>query len=361
MTLRALAPSLLVCLAAALAAGCAPRFDPRLVDVPIAGRTWVSPASVDHPLVGRIWEPRAARFSDEAALDRALAGADFVVLGEIHDNPDAHLLQARLLKAILASGRRPALAFEMLTTDQQPAVDASLARAPYDPDALGSAVRWSEGRWPEFKFYRPIFAAGLAAGVPIVAANLPRAEVRAIVSKGREGLDADLAARLARDEPVPPDVERALREEMQEAHCGELPESMLAPLVLAQRARDARMAERMARTGEARGAVLIAGKGHARDDRGVPAALAKDLPGRKILAVAFMEVEDGTTDPAAESYREEGREGRAPYDFVVFTPRTGRPDPCVALHATMQAKRAKEKAAPAGMEPAGAASTARGP
>ncbi len=363
MTTRARAPSLaVVSLAAALASGCAPRFDPRLVDVPIAGRSWVSPASVGHPLVGKIWEPRTARFADEAALDRALGAADFVVLGEIHDNPDAHLLQARLLKAVLASGHRPVLAFGMLTTDQQPAVDAAIARAPRDPDELARAVKWSEGRWPDFKVYRPIFAAGLDAGLPIVAANLPRAEMRAIVSKGREGLDPDLAARLARDEPVPPEVERALREEMNEAHCGELPESMLAPLVLAQRARDARMAERMARTGEARGAVLIAGKGHARDDRGVPAALAKDLPGRKILAVAFVEVEDGETDPAAETYREEGRDGRAPYDFVVFTPRTGRPDPCVALHARMEAKRAKdakEKAQPAGMEPSGAASTAR--
>jgi uncharacterized iron-regulated protein len=358
MTARALAP-LLVVSAAALAAGCAPRFDPRLVDVPIAGRSWVSPASQGHPLVGKIWEPKASRFADEAAVDRALGAADFVVLGEIHDNPDAHLLQARLLKAVLASGRRPALAFEMLTTDQQPAVDAALARAPRDADELARAVKWSDSRWPDFKFYRPIFQAGLDAGLPIVAANLTRAEVKAIVSKGPEGLDADLAARLARDEPVPPEVERALREEMQEAHCGELPESMLAPLVLAQRARDARMAERMARTGDVRGAVLIAGKGHARDDRGVPAALAKDLPGRKIVAVAFVEVEDGENDPAAESYREEGRGGRAPYDFVVFTPRTGRADPCVKLHAQMEAKKAKEKEAAPGMEPSGAASTAR--
>jgi uncharacterized iron-regulated protein len=219
-------------------------------------------------------------------------------------------------------------------------------------------VKWSDSRWPDFKVYRPIFQAGLDAGLPIVAANLPRAEVKAIVSKGREGLDPDLAARLARDEPVPPEVERALREEMQEAHCGELPESMLAPLVLAQRARDARMAERMARAGGERGAVLIAGKGHARDDRGVPAALAKDLPGRKVLAVAFVEVDDGENDPAAESYREEAP-GRAPYDFVVFTPRTGRADPCVKLHAQMEAKRAKEKDGAPGMEPSGAASTAR--
>src|SRR5512133_990219 len=106
MTPRALA------LVALLASACAPRFDPRLVDVPIAGRTWVSTDQVSHPLVGRIWEPRTGKFVDEAALDAALASAEWVALGEVHDNPDHHLLQARLLRAVVASGRRPALAFE---------------------------------------------------------------------------------------------------------------------------------------------------------------------------------------------------------------------------------------------------------
>jgi uncharacterized iron-regulated protein len=355
---RALSPSLLVPVVAALAAGCAPRFDPRLADAPIAGRPWVSRTSLHHPLVGRIWEPRAARFTDEKSLDAALAAADFVILGEVHDNPDHHLLQARLLGAVIASGRRPALAFEMLTADQQPAVDESLARAPTDPDALGSAVKWNESRWPDFMYYRPIFAVGLDAGLPVVAANLKRTEAKEIAKKGREALDPDLAVRLARDEPVPEGIDRALRAEMSEAHCGEMPESMLAPLVLAQRARDARMSERMAAAGRERGAVLIAGKGHARDDRGVPAALARDAPGRKVVTVAFVEVDDDKTDPAA--YREDGLEGRAPFDFLVFTPHAGREDPCEALRAQMEAKRAKAKAGGgAGMEPGAAGTTAR--
>ncbi|HEX9243012.1 MAG TPA: ChaN family lipoprotein [Anaeromyxobacter sp.] len=355
MTARVRRPLLLAALA--LAAGCAPRFDPRLVDVPIAGRPWVSQAGVRHPLVGRIWEPKAGRFTDEAALEAALRSADFVVLGEVHDNPDHHLLQARLLRAVLAAGRRPALAFEMLTSDVQPAIDESLTRAPQDVDALGRAVKWSESRWPDFRLYQPIFAAGLEAGLPVVAANLQRAQVKEIMTKGRDALDPELAARLARDEPVPVGIEKALRQEMNEAHCGELPESMLAPLVVAQRARDARMSERMATAGRERGAVLIAGKGHARDDRGVPAALVKDAPGRKVVAVAFVEVDDEETAPS--DYKEDGLEGRAPYDFMVFTPRSGRGDPCEALRARMEAQRAKRKEPAGGMEPSPAPTTAR--
>ncbi len=338
MKTRALAPLL------ALAAACAPRFDPRLVEAPIAGRTWVSAEQREHPLVGKIWQPASGRFVDEATLVAAVAAADFVALGEVHDNPDHHLLQARLLRAITAAGRRPALAFEMLTTDQQPAVDAARSGAPRDPDALGKAVDWAHSRWPDFKYYRPIVAAALEAGLPIVAANLPRKQMSEIISKGREALDEGLRIRLAREEPLPDATVSELRDEMKEAHCGELPDEMVDPMVLGQRARDARMAERMASVGAERGAVLISGNGHARTDRGVPALVAKDAPGRKVVSVAFEEAQPGDDDPAA--YRDEGEKGPAPFDFLVFTPGTTRGDPCEGMRKHMEKKRAKKAAAP---------------
>lgn len=344
MTPRALA------LVALLASACAPRFDPRLVDVPIAGRRWVSTDQVGHPLVGKIWEPRTGKFVDEATLDAALASAEWVALGEVHDNPDHHLLQARLLRAVVASGRRPALAFEMLDADQQPAVDASLAQAPHDPDALGSAVRWSRSGWPEFQWYRPIFAAGLDAGLPIVAANLPRGQTKEIRAKGKDVLPEPLRVRLARDEPLPPPALAALRAEMAESHCGMIPEDKIDPLVLVQRARDAQMALRMESAGAGRGGILVCGKGHARTDRAVPAIIAKDEPGKRVVAVAFAEVQKGKLDPASYRDDEEGGEpAPAPYDFVVFTPAVKRDDPCEGMRRhveKMRAGAAKDAAKP---------------
>lgn len=335
-------------LAALSAAACAPRVDPRLVSQPIAGRTWVSPLHRDHPLVGRIWDPRAGRFVEEAALAAAVGGADFVLLGEVHDNVDHHLLQARLVRAVLAAGRRPALALEMLTADQQPAVDAALAKAPKDADALAKAVDWKHSRWPEFAMYRPIVAAALEAGAPIVAANLPRAEVKAIVAKGTSALDERLRARLARDEPLPAPVLAELREEMRESHCGELPEAMLDPLVLAQRARDAQMAERLAAAGEGRGGILVAGKGHVRTDRGVPPVLAKDAPGRSIVAVGFFEVDPEAREVAG--YAEDAG-GALPFDFVVFTPGAEREDPCEGLRERSRERAKDTTAAPGAPAP----------
>jgi hypothetical protein len=54
--------------------------------------------------------------------------------------------------------------------------------------------------------------------------------------------------------------EAELAREIDEGHCGALPDSMLEGLARAQRARDAVMADTLARAGPA-GAVLIAGDG----------------------------------------------------------------------------------------------------
>jgi uncharacterized iron-regulated protein len=329
-------------LAAALltlaAAGCARTIDPRLVSQPIAGRTWVSERHRDHPLAGKIWDGRAGAFVDEAALAGALAAADLVLLGEVHDNPDHHVLQARLVRSLVAGGRRPALALEMLTSDLQPDVDAARARTPRTPDVLADA--WKKGGWPDFDLYRPVLAAGLEAGLPLVAANLPRAQVKALVRKGLDSADPALRARLESGPALGAEETAALRAEMMESHCGAMPEAMMDPFILAQRARDATLSARLVEGSAASGAVLVAGNGHVR--RGdVPAWLAVDAAGKKIVAVAFVEIEPDERWPGG--YADEFGTGPFPYDFAVFTPATEREDPCKKLRERSRAHERKEK------------------
>ena len=106
----------------------------------------------DHPLTGRIWDTAAGRYIDEAALLRHLAAAQYVVLGETHDNPDHHRLQARLIEGLVATGGRPAVALEMIALDQAEALAAQLARAPGDIDGVAEAVGWDESGWPDWAF-----------------------------------------------------------------------------------------------------------------------------------------------------------------------------------------------------------------
>ncbi|REG15468.1 putative iron-regulated protein [Archangium gephyra] len=291
--------------------------------------TWRSPLYRDHPLVGRIWDVRRGGFVEEPALLAELAQARFVLLGERHDNPDHHLLQARLVEALTASGRKPALAFEMLDVEQQPAVDEALAREPANPDAIAQAVAWEKSGWPDWSLYRPIFSVGTGRGLRIVGANLPRAQVKELVMRGLEALPPETRSRLGLETPLPEEVARAMRAEMHESHCGHLPESMLEPMVLAQRARDAQMAERLRSTASDAGALLITGAGHARTDRGVPAQLARLDPGLPVRSLAFLEADPEAREP--RDYAPSDSPGGLPYDYVWFTPAAEREDPCAAF------------------------------
>jgi uncharacterized iron-regulated protein len=163
----------------------------------------------------------------------------------------------------------------------------------------------------------------------VVAANLSRTLAKAAVRGGKSALPEALRVRLEREEPLPDEVVKELRDEMRTSHCNVLPESLLDPMALAQRARDAQMAERLSRAGTA-GALLVTGNGHARLDRGVPAVLAPDVPGRRIVSVGLLEVEPGRPAPA-DYAADWGAAGTLPFDYVVFTPGAERPDPCAKL------------------------------
>ena len=124
---------------------------------------WESKLGVDHPLTGVILDVAGGRRVSEAELVARVQAADIVLVGEIHDNPDHHRLQARLLQAFSATHHAPAVAFEMLNRDQQSAVDASLVAHPGEADALARAVAWDSSGWPPWSIYRPVFEAALAA------------------------------------------------------------------------------------------------------------------------------------------------------------------------------------------------------
>jgi uncharacterized iron-regulated protein len=279
----------------------------------------------DHPLTGRIWDVARAQFITMDALVERLTPARFVLLGERHDNPDHHTFQAWIVRRLVADGRRPAVAFEMLSVEQATPLAEHLARSPRDAAGLGDAVGWSASGWPPWKQYEPIADAALAAGLPIVPANLAGGVARAVSRGHLAALDADLVRLHGLDRPAPPPTQTAMEAEMRDSHCGHLPETALPAMVTAQRARDAQMAERMI-AAQRDGAVLIAGAGHVRTDRGVPTYLAARAPGASVASLAFVEVAGGRTAPG--DYTEGFGGGRLPFDYVWFTVRADDVDPC---------------------------------
>jgi uncharacterized iron-regulated protein len=283
-----------------------------------AGAPWEAPLGHDHPLTGRIWDVAGGRFIGPDALTARLAVARFVLLGEKHDNPDHHRLQAGVLRALIAAGRRPAVAFEMLTSADAAALSRHLAEAPRDAAGIGPAVGWSRSGWPDWKYYQPIAEAALETGLPVVAANIPTAVARAVARGDTAALDPGLVARYRLERP-PPDIEAAMATEIRDSHCGQVPDRLVTGMAAAQRARDAQMADSLL-TAERDGAVLIAGAGHVRTDRGVPAYLRLRRPGAPVASLAFLEVDRRRSAPSHYAERS--------YDYIWFTPSTDDTDPC---------------------------------
>jgi uncharacterized iron-regulated protein len=274
---------------------------------------WHAAVALDHPLVGRIWAPPQGRFVAPNDVVVAAARARFVLLGEKHDNPDHHRLQAWMMRALVGAGARPGLAFEMIAVDRQAALDAATAATD-----IGAVVGWRERGWPDWAMYAPIAAAAREAGLPILAADLPRAQIRA-ATRAVPGTETGLS-----DAAI-----SAIAAEMEKSHCGMVSGEAAARMASAQIARDAFMAERLieaARTKPARTAVLIAGGGHIVRDRGVPFHLARLAPDGATVALAFLEVQRDAMLPADYAARI-GRDA-LPFDFVWFTPRVDDADPC---------------------------------
>lgn len=231
----------------------------------------------------------------------AAATADIVILGEVHDNPHAHLEQAAALEVLHPT----AVVFEMLTAEQGAKADA---------DRSQIAQAWTASGWQDFDIYAPIFDAMGAAR--IVGAAAPREAVRAVYRDGAAALFGPEAGRFGLDQPLP-DIEQAARIEVQfTAHCEAMPREMMGGMVEVQRYRDATFARAALDALKTYGppVAVITGNGHARTDWGIPALIALAAPEVTTHAIGFVEAG-----------------GAAPYDETHVIPPAKREDLCKSL------------------------------
>ena len=249
---------------------------------------------------------------DDAALRSltlALRSRPVVLLGEVHDNAVQHALRVRALRRLVEGGARPALLMEQFDRERQADLDRVTAQPGATADGVIAAATpadasmqgWS---WP---LYRPYVALALEYRLPLVAANVSRADTRRIAADGlaAHGFEAR----------VPDDLAAGQARAIVEGHCGLIDAAQAEGLVAAQVARDQFMA-RAVEAHAARGAVLLVGNGHVRTDLGVPRWLVPDTRARSV-SIGLLEA--GSVPDAS------------PYDTVVATPAQPRPDPCEGL------------------------------
>jgi uncharacterized iron-regulated protein len=323
---------------------------------------WLMPASPAmaqtpaHPLIGKIVDTRTGALTEltDPALVRSLfpCGA-ITLLGEVHDNPDHHKMRAGLVLAIRLHSRGGDLhgvpegclaegAFVMEHIDQKQEDVAMLflgcawwhVECSFANDLL-TRMGWDTSGWPPAKIYYPLFQSIINARWYLKAGNPGNAIVRRISKEGLGAVDQDTVRSFKLDEPLDSALSDALLTELEASHCGLMPKTAFGNMAVAQRFKDANMADVALKAVESYGsAIVFAGNGHVRSDRGIPYYLKQRAPDRKVISVAFVEVEDGRVDPATYVPRDPA--GKPATDYVAFAAPAQREDPCEGMRARMK-------------------------
>lgn len=324
-----------------------------------------------HPLAGRVYagqglmrpqRAKGCRDVDPLFIVAELAAAGrlterqprnhaLVILGEVHDNAWHHELRADILRRASAmrsasadeARRGPAAVFEHIRSDQQAALDlfSELSRKGQHLDRPAEFFRflkWDQSGWPDKALFQPLFRAAITGRLPILPGDPPRETIRGVAKQGLAAtLPGDDIARMKLDQPLPPDQADAQLGELEISHCGLMPKAAFTTMAEAQRYRDAHLAEATLKAAEQHdGAILLTGNGHARSDRGVPLHLARMAPGKPVLTILLIEVEAGKTNPTV--YIPRFASGRPAADYIVFTPRVERKDPCIEMRERFKAR-----------------------
>ena len=303
--------------------------------------TWKT--TCGHPLCGQIQAADPSRvkksptpcdaetwltLKDDMVATVAQGGT--VLVGEVHDNPKHHDLQA-----ILGLSSYPAIVLEQISQDQAPALEAFMGKlkGANITDALvgefKTAIGWEKSGWAKYN-YDPVLRGVLFAQRPVYAGDVAHDAIKKVASEGESALPVDVRSKLNLDTGLGGKLDAASAAEIEEAHCGMLPKTAIPNMGLAQRYRDAHLANVAFDALAKHGSVLVfAGNNHVRTDRGVPWYLRARAPDKKILSLMLIEVEDGKTDPAA--YVPKDPDGKPAADYIIFTPRATRGDPCEGM------------------------------
>jgi uncharacterized iron-regulated protein len=148
---------------------------------------------------GRIIDLKTGTAVDFPNLIEQLGTAEVVFIGEVHNNPEHHLIQVQLLQALMARYTPPpAVAMEFFDTTRQPVLDRFM-KGELDEATFLKEVDWKNSwRFP-YHLYRPILWASRDKGTAILGINAPNQVVKKVARSGLESLNAEEKNQVARD------------------------------------------------------------------------------------------------------------------------------------------------------------------
>ncbi|GAA3913933.1 ChaN family lipoprotein [Litoribacillus peritrichatus] len=282
---------------------------------------WQSELEMNHPLVGHIIKTDTQHSISDSQLVEELAEADYVLIGEKHDNPDHHLLQNWLLTQLLPNAKYQ-VTYEMMTYDQQSQLD-TLNASSLTSD-IATAANFQTSGWAP-QMYLPLLQTSLNKGATISGGNLPKEQIMTLYSANPASLKP--ANRFTTMNVLNDAQMLTLDKYIFEQHCELMPMSQVGPMSKIQIAKDASLAFSMVNSSAPKN-ILITGNFHANKTLGVPVHLAQLEPKATSLIVQIVEVEPGKTEPS--DYLKVDDQTA---DYLWFTPKWSNRDYCDDIKA----------------------------
>ena len=271
----------------------------------------------------RVFDSRQKSLTDFEAMVADLARADVVLVGEQHDDPNTHRLEAAILQGLQRRGVTATVSLEMFERDVQAQVDD------YLNGKLTEEAFLAQSRpWPRYATdYKPLVDFAKAHGWSVLAANVPRRHASAVAKSGlaaAESLSPDERVQVARDLQCPLDNYFKRFSDTMNSHPVPGSEKQSAEeraatterYYFAQCVKDETMAESIAAAAQsARGPILhYNGAFHSDFGAGVGERVRRRLPGKRVVIVSVLPVQDiDTIAPTPEDVT------RA--DYLVYTVR----------------------------------------
>jgi len=255
------------------------------------------------------------------AIVNAMAANDAVFLGEQHDDPVTHAIEAELFRRAVATyspQRKVALSMEMFERDVQIVLDEYLGGLITEQHFLSSSRPWGNYKTD----YRPLVELAKEKQLDVIAANAPRRYVNMVSRNGRDSLNA--LSKQAKDwiaplpYPEPSDAYKTKFNALMSGNSGD-PAARMSPnasanLIHSQSLWDATMANSVANyLSKNKGALVVHLNGgfHTESRLGTIEQLMHYRPKTKALVVT-MQSEDDVTKFDQTKHKGIG-------DFVILT------------------------------------------
>jgi len=151
-----------------------------------------------HFRIGQIVDLKKGKVLPFEKFIDEIASKEIIFIGEVHDNPEHHLIQLQILQALMDAYGPLTIAMESFQKPQQPYIDQYLKGDLTESDFL-EEVNWRGGWGLDYHLYRPLMLLAKQNRSKVLAINAPYDIVRKIARHGIESLDETERKNLAKE------------------------------------------------------------------------------------------------------------------------------------------------------------------